>query len=120
MKNKKYSQAMLITMVLTILVFISIWLFSNTVLAPKSQSVLGLSATMTEQELSKYNGNDPNLPIYIGLNGLVYDVTEGRSYYDSNGTYHYLAGKDSSNELNLIGGDIIVSKYKPIAKLISN
>jgi len=107
-------------MIVTVLAFISIWLFSHTVLSPKPQAVLGLTYTMTTQELSKYNGDDPNLPIYIGLNGLVYDVSEGRSFYDTNGSYHYLAGKDSSSDLNLIGGDIIVRKYKPIANLTSN
>lgn len=73
--------------------------------------------TMTLSELSKYDGSDPTKPIYLGLNGYVYDVTEGRKFYETNGTYHYLAGKDSSEELNLIGGDIIVRKYKVIAKL---
>jgi predicted heme/steroid binding protein len=120
MKDKRYFQAILLTSVLSVLVVISIWLFSHTVLNAKSQEVLGISSTMTVQELTKYNGDDPNLPIYIGLNGLVYDVSSGRSFYDANGTYHYLAGKDSSSDLNLIGGDIILRKYKPISKLISN
>lgn len=72
---------------------------------------------MTESDLAQFNGSDPSKPIYIGLNGYVYDVSDGRNFYDSNGPYHYLAGKDSSSELNLIGGDIIARKYKVIARL---
>lgn len=69
-------------------------------------------------ELKQYDGSDSDKPIYIGLNGYVYDVTPGRSFYETGGTYHYLAGKDSSAELNLIGGDIIIKKYKVIGVLI--
>jgi predicted heme/steroid binding protein len=72
---------------------------------------------MKESDLSEFNGTDPNKPIYIGLNGYVYDVSPGRDFYNPDGPYHYLAGRDSSTELNLIGGDIIARKYKIIAKL---
>lgn len=68
-------------------------------------------------ELAHYDGTDPSKPIYIGLNGLVYDVSAGRNYYEPNGTYHFLAGKDSSEQLNLIGGDIIKRKYPVIGRL---
>lgn len=72
---------------------------------------------MSLQELAKYDGTDPNLPIYIGLNGLVYDVTPGKEYYQKGNVYNYITGKDSSELLNQIGGDIIARKYKAIAKL---
>lgn len=72
----------------------------------------------TEVDLAQYDGSNPDKPIYIGLNGYVYDVTPGKSYYETGGTYHYLAGKDSSAELNLVGGDIIIKKYKVIGVLI--
>lgn len=73
--------------------------------------------TFTAQELAQYDGTDPNKPIYIGMNGKVYDVTAGKNYYDTNGVYHFLAGKDSSAELNLIGGDIIARKYPVVGVL---
>jgi len=73
--------------------------------------------TISLTELAQFDGTDDNKPIYIGMNGYVYDVSAGRDYYKVGGAYHYLAGKDSSNELNLIGGDIIARKYKIIAKL---
>ncbi len=74
--------------------------------------------TYTESDLKPFDGTDPNKPIYIGLNGFVYDVSAGREYYQSDGPYHYLAGKDSSVELNEIGGAIISRKYPVIGKLI--
>lgn len=64
-------------------------------------------------ELSKHDGTN-DLPIYIVLNGLVYDVTAGKEFYASGGPYQYLAGRDSSKELNLIGGNIIKQKYPVI------
>lgn len=72
---------------------------------------------MSLSELAKYDATDPNLPIYIGLNGLVYDVTSGKEYYEKGKVYNYITGKDSSELLNQIGGDIIVRKYKPVARL---
>lgn len=68
------------------------------------------------EQLTKFDGTDPNLPIYIGLNGYVYDVTSGKKFYQTGGTYHYLAGKDSSQMLNEIGGDIIEKKYPIVGK----
>lgn len=72
----------------------------------------------TEADLAQYDGTDPDMPIYIGFNGKVYDVTAGKDYYQTGGSYHYLAGRDSSVELNQIGGDIIVKKYPVIGILI--
>jgi predicted heme/steroid binding protein len=68
-------------------------------------------------ELVRYDGSDSALPILIGMNGEVYDVSAGRDYYVPGGVYHFLAGKDSSTELNLIGGDIIRRKYPVVGVL---
>ncbi|KAI8053711.1 cytochrome b5-like heme/steroid binding domain-containing protein [Syncephalis plumigaleata] len=50
----------------------------------------------TEEELLQYTGKDPSLPIYIAINGEVYDVTEGRDYYGPGGSYHFFAGRDAA------------------------
>src|SRR3989339_126631 len=50
--------------------------------------------------IKEFDGSDDSKPIYIAMNGLVYDVSLGREFYKADGQYHYLAGKDSSNELN--------------------
>ncbi len=72
----------------------------------------------TLAEIKNYDGTIDNKPIYVAMNGLVYDVSAGREYYVSGGPYHYLAGKDSSKELNLFGGAIIKKKYPVIGKII--
>ncbi len=77
-----------------------------------------ITKTFTEKELAPFDGTDPNLPIYLGLNGQVYDVSAGRDYYKVGGPYHFLAGRDSSTELNLIGGSLIKKKYPVIGLLV--
>jgi predicted heme/steroid binding protein len=71
----------------------------------------------TANELSQYDGASTTLPIYIGLDGYVYDVTEGRRFYAPGAVYHYLAGKDSSKSLHIMGADIIKQKYPIIGIL---
>ena len=67
---------------------------------------------ITAMQLQKYNGDDPNIPIYLALDGYVYDFSEGRNdFYGPDQSYHDLVGKDSSALLNIIGGDIIKRKY---------
>lgn len=69
--------------------------------------------TYTSNDLEKYNGDDPNKPVYLAFNGFVYDITPGRSiFYNPGMSYHYLAGRDSTSELNVFGGAIIKHKYK--------
>lgn len=67
--------------------------------------------TFTIAQLALHNGSDASLPIYIALDGYVYDVTQGKKFYQSGGVYHYLAGKDSSNTLHIMGGATIKQKY---------
>jgi len=105
-------------------IIFGILLFSGSINLVKqsraSNSIYSIKDTFTSDELKKYDGSNPYLPIYIALDGNVYDVSSGRKYYETGGPYHYLAGKDSSKELNLIGGDIIKRKYKIIGKLVNN
>jgi predicted heme/steroid binding protein len=74
--------------------------------------------TFTQTELSGYNGDDPSKPIYLAMDGLVYDVTPGKEYYQPGGDYHYLAGRDSSQELHIAGGVIIKRKYSVVGVLV--
>ncbi|CAG8502151.1 4761_t:CDS:2 [Ambispora leptoticha] len=50
----------------------------------------------TLEELSKYDGSDPDLPIYLAINGEVFDVTQGRDYYGKGGSYGFFSGRDAS------------------------
>ncbi len=108
--------------IVVLIIFPFLW-FVNDYIGPKNQpaqnpqNIQEITKTFTAEELKKYDGTDPKLPIYIALDGLVYDVTSGSKFYVPGGSYHYLAGKDSSAELHLVGGDIIKRKYPVVGKL---
>ncbi|ODQ70158.1 hypothetical protein LIPSTDRAFT_58042 [Lipomyces starkeyi NRRL Y-11557] len=50
----------------------------------------------SDTTLALYNGSDPALPIYVGLNGSVYDVTENSRTYGPGGPYNHFAGRDAA------------------------
>ncbi|KAK9323557.1 cytochrome b5-like heme/steroid binding domain-containing protein [Lipomyces orientalis] len=50
----------------------------------------------SDATLALYDGSDPDLPIYVGLNGSVYDVTESDRTYGPGGPYHHFAGRDAA------------------------
>jgi predicted heme/steroid binding protein len=52
--------------------------------------------SLTDAELRSYDGSDPNKPIYLALNGTIYDVTAGRRVYGPGGSYSVFAGKDAT------------------------
>jgi len=49
----------------------------------------------TKEELAKYDGTNPEIPIYLAILGRVYDVTKGK-YYRKGGGYQFFSGKDGS------------------------
>ncbi|KAF1811488.1 cytochrome b5, partial [Eremomyces bilateralis CBS 781.70] len=51
---------------------------------------------LTDAELKQYDGSDPNTPIYVALNGTIYDVTGGRRIYGPGGSYNIFAGRDAT------------------------
>jgi len=114
MKNKLKPIALLSCLILALL-----FLFAGSNLAKESRPLPSADTNriITLEELKKYNGDNQNLPIYIGMNGYVYDVTAGKKFYQPGGSYHDLAGRDSSTELNMAGGGIIKSKYPVVGRL---
>jgi len=50
----------------------------------------------TDADLAAYDGTDPEKPIYLAINGTIYDVSNGRKHYGPKGSYHYFAGADAS------------------------
>jgi len=50
----------------------------------------------SEQMLATFDGSVDSKPIYIAIDGLVYDVTEGRATYGPGGSYHLMAGIDAA------------------------
>ena len=51
---------------------------------------------LTDSDLKAYDGSDPTKPIYLAINGTIYDVTAGVRHYGPGGSYHFFAGKDAS------------------------
>ena len=114
-KNKK---------IVAVGILIGILFFALSVYLQQPKKTLGSSTVVngeekifTSKELSRYDGSNPALPIYLALDGNVYDVTQGRKFYEAGGAYHSLAGRDSSAMLHLVGGDIIEKKYKIVGRL---
>ncbi|GAA6024063.1 hypothetical protein JCM11491_001620 [Sporobolomyces phaffii] len=52
--------------------------------------------TLSETELRRYDGADPTRPIYLAIDGDVYDVTAGRDSYGPGGAYHIFAARDAA------------------------
>lgn len=71
----------------------------------------------TKEDLKRYNGENLDAPVYLALDGYVYDVSPGREdFYNPGKVYHYLTGRDSSIELHLAGAGIIRKKYQLVGK----
>jgi hypothetical protein len=46
--------------------------------------------------LKRYDGSDPSLPLYLAINGTIYDVSSGRRFYGPGGSYQYFGGVDAT------------------------
>ena len=46
--------------------------------------------------MSAYDGTDPSRPIYLAINGTIFDVSAGRRTYGPGGSYHVFAGRDAT------------------------
>jgi predicted heme/steroid binding protein len=52
--------------------------------------------TLTPSQLSLYNGTDSTLPIYVAVNGTIFDVSANRMIYGPGGSYNFFAGRDAT------------------------
>lgn len=73
--------------------------------------IFGSTVNLTEAELALYNGTDPELPLYVAINGTVFDVSSSRGIYGPKGSYSFFAGIDcgralATNCLNHLTHDI--------------
>ncbi|KAK8234001.1 hypothetical protein HDK77DRAFT_462110 [Phyllosticta capitalensis] len=50
---------------------------------------------LTDEQLKGYDGSDASKPIYLALNGTIYDVSAGRHFYGPGGGYSFFAGRDA-------------------------
>lgn len=54
------------------------------------------STPITVSELSKHDGSDPSLPIYVAIKGDIFDVSKNTASYGKGAGYNVFAGKDAS------------------------
>ncbi|KAH8728176.1 hypothetical protein GQ44DRAFT_610221 [Phaeosphaeriaceae sp. PMI808] len=60
------------------------------------KAVLQREVHLTDAELAAYDGSDKDKPIYLALNGTIYDVSSAASTYGPGGSYHFFAGRDAA------------------------
>ncbi|KAJ6160376.1 hypothetical protein N7470_003772 [Penicillium chermesinum] len=51
---------------------------------------------LTPAQLSLYNGSDKNLPIYLAVNGSIFDVSANPRMYGPGGAYGFFSGRDAT------------------------
>ncbi|KAK0740418.1 hypothetical protein B0T18DRAFT_331915 [Schizothecium vesticola] len=51
---------------------------------------------LTPEQLTAYDGTDPSKPIYLAINGSIYDVSSNPRTYGKGGSYQYFAGVDAA------------------------
>lgn len=51
---------------------------------------------LTPEQLLAHDGTDPTKPIYLAINGTIYDVSSNPRTYGKGGSYQYFAGVDAA------------------------
>ncbi|KAL4909931.1 hypothetical protein BDW74DRAFT_173410 [Aspergillus multicolor] len=51
---------------------------------------------LTPSELALYDGTSPDTPIYVAINGTIFDVSANPRMYGPGGGYHFFAGRDAT------------------------
>lgn len=51
---------------------------------------------LTEEELKAFTGEDAEKPIYLGINGTIFDVSASPAFYGPGGHYNHFVGKDAT------------------------
>ncbi|KAI5361390.1 Putative cytochrome b5-like heme/steroid binding domain-containing protein [Septoria linicola] len=52
--------------------------------------------SLTEADLKEFDGTDPDKPIYLGINGTIFDVSASPAFYGPGGHYNHFVGKDAT------------------------
>ncbi|TID17962.1 cytochrome b5 [Venturia nashicola] len=61
-----------------------------------AKRAVGGEVLLTDAELAQYDGTDLSKPIYVGLNGSIYDVSASPQTYGAGGGYSFFSGKDAA------------------------
>lgn len=61
---------------------------------------------ITMAELERHNGAvDPSLPIFLAIEGVVYNVSKGRQFYGPDGVYPF-AGRECARAFALLSTEV--------------
>ncbi|KAL5396022.1 hypothetical protein PMIN06_000710 [Paraphaeosphaeria minitans] len=60
------------------------------------KNILNGPTFLTDEQLQAYDGTDPSKPIYLAINGTIYDVSISPATYGPGGSYHFFAGRDAA------------------------
>lgn len=79
----------------------------------------------TLEELREFDGTKPSkehngrCPIYIAVNGTVFDMTRGKDFYGPGGPYSIFAGRDASRGLakHELSDDMVKDTWDDISDL---
>mmetsp|Transcript_45582 Transcript_45582/g.110928 ORF Transcript_45582/g.110928 Transcript_45582/m.110928 type:complete len:245 (-) Transcript_45582:234-968(-) len=82
----------------------------------------------TLEELRRYDGTDPSLPIMLAVKGVVFNVTAGAKFYGKGKAYSKFAGRDitrctavfSTEDADLDRTDFPPEKQKYLDKVFNN
>lgn len=67
--------------------------FYNSVIA---EAVNSEQLDLTEAELRAYDGSDTSKPIYLAIDGTIFDVSVAPAFYGPGGHYNHFAGRDAT------------------------
>lgn len=67
-------------------------------------SVVPLKA-LAMTDLEAHNGSDPALPIFLAIEGVVYNVSKGRQFYGPDGVYPF-AGRECARAFALLSTEV--------------
>mmetsp|Transcript_24987 Transcript_24987/g.62764 ORF Transcript_24987/g.62764 Transcript_24987/m.62764 type:complete len:185 (-) Transcript_24987:48-602(-) len=77
---------------------------NNEPLPPRYEPLVKRDYTL--EELAQYRGiSPPNRRIFLAARGVIYDVSQGRSFYGPGAPYHLFTGTDASRALALTSTD---------------
>ena len=71
---------------------------ASTSSSPPVQSTVPVVAhtDLTDAQLREYDGSDTSKPLYLAINGTIFDVSAGRGFYGPGGHYGHFAGRDAT------------------------
>ena len=61
-----------------------------------------------EKNLREYDGTDPDKPIYLAIDGKIYDVSASPNFYGPGGHYHHFTGRDASRAVSILGARVVI------------